>query len=171
MERGSGLQRPHLAVAYIQQPALSEALPHAGDGGKIQRIIGPLARHDIRRHGQPQGIQDREHHLDLRQIRAMVLAVAKLEQPILRDGPIAARRGTIEAHPLGLQVVHAQQVLGQGAFKSLPAGIIAQRLQHGRQAVVTDIERVDPLPASATQGLEPLLGPGFDVVEPMVRFR
>src|SRR5882724_11176341 len=62
-------------------------------------------------------------------------------------------------------------MLVQGTLESVPAGIIAQRLQHGRQAVVTDIQRVDLLPRTAAQGMEPLLRPGFDLVQPMIRFR
>jgi len=36
----------------------------------------------------------------------MVFALAKLEQPIFRDGPVAVGGGAIHADACGLQVVH-----------------------------------------------------------------
>jgi len=69
----------------------------------------------------------------------MVLAVPTLKQPVFRHAPIPAGRGTIQAHALGLQVVHAQQVLGQGAFKALPMFVMTQGLQHRRQPVVAEV--------------------------------
>ena len=57
-------------------------------------------------------IQGRQHDLDLGQVRAVVLAMPKLEQPVFRHAPAPAGRGTIQAHALGLQIVHTQ-VLGE----------------------------------------------------------
>jgi hypothetical protein len=45
-----GLQSTHLAVAHIKLAAPPQALSDAGDGGHIRAVIGPLARHDARRH-------------------------------------------------------------------------------------------------------------------------
>ena len=39
------------------------------------------------------------------------------------------------------------------------------------KGVVTDIQRVDPLPYTAAQGMPPLLRPGLHVVQPMVGLR
>src|SRR5215813_1192962 len=101
----------------------------------------------------------------------MVLAVAKLEQPVFRDAPIAASGGAVQAHALGLPVVYTQPMLVQGALKSGPAGIVTHGCQHPRQAVVAEVQWVDSLPGAAAQGVEPLLGPGLDMAQPMIGLR
>ena len=45
----------------------------------------------------------------------MILAVAELKQPVFGHTPVATGRGAIQAHPLWLQVIHAQQLLGPDA--------------------------------------------------------
>ena len=99
----------------------------------------------------------------------MILAVAELEESVFRHAPVPAGGGTIQAHALGLQVVHPQQLLGEGPFKALPARVITQGLQHGRQPVVAQVQEMDLLAGRAAQGLEALLGPGLHVVQAMIR--
>jgi hypothetical protein len=99
----------------------------------------------------------------------MVLAVPKLEQPVFRDAPVPASRGRIQPHTLGLPVVHAQQLLGEGAFKRLPGFVMTQRLQHGRQPVVAHVQRMHPLAGRAAQGVQALRSPGLHMVQPMIR--
>ena len=93
----------------------------------------------------------------------------KLEQPVFRHAPVPAGRGTIQAHALGLQVVHTQQVWGAGACKGLPARVSTQSLQHGRQPVVAQVQGMDPLAGRAAQSLESLLGPRLHMVQAMIR--
>ena len=69
----------HLAVADKQQATAAQTLLHPLDTRDIQGIIGALARHHIGGQGHPQRIENRLHHFDLRQIRAMILAMAKLK--------------------------------------------------------------------------------------------
>jgi hypothetical protein len=107
--------------------------------------------------------------LALGQVGAMVFAMLKLEQPVLRDTPVTAGGRTIQTDSRGLQVVHAQQVLIQCPLTGTPARIVAQGLQHGCQSVVADIQRVHRLPGALPQRVEALLGPGSRMVQPMVR--
>jgi hypothetical protein len=136
--------------------------------GEIQGVIGPLSRDDVRRHRHAQGIQGRDHDLDLRPVGAVVLAMPKLEQPVFRHAPVAAGGGTIQADACRLQVIDAPHVLIQRPLKGAPAGIVAQGLQYGRQPVVADVQRVHQLSGALTQRVEPVFHPGFDVVQPMV---
>jgi hypothetical protein len=101
----------------------------------------------------------------------MVFAMAKLKQPIFRHGPVAVGGGTIQANACRLQVIHAQRVLIQGPLADAPARIVAQGLQHGRQPVIADIQCVHRLPGALPQRVEPLFGPGGDMVQPMVGLR
>jgi hypothetical protein len=71
--------RRHLAVADNQQAASAHTLLHPLDTWNVQGIISPLARHYIGGQGHPQRIENRLHHFDLRQIRAIILAMAKLK--------------------------------------------------------------------------------------------
>jgi hypothetical protein len=94
--------------------------------------------------------------------------MAKVEESVFRHAPVPAGGGTIQAHALGLQVVHPQQLLGECPFKSLPARVITQGLQHGRQPGVAQVQGVDLLASRAAQGLVTLLGPGLHVVQAMI---
>jgi hypothetical protein len=170
LDTRAGLQGAHLAIAPRQQPTPPQALPDAGDGRESLGIIGPLARDDVRRHRHAQGIQGRHHDFDLRQVRAMIFAMPKLEQPGVGHGPVAVGGGAIEADAGWFQVVDAQHMLIQGPLKGVPAPIVAQGLQHGGQPIVADIEPMHRLPGAFAQRVEPLFRPRFDVVQPMVGF-
>jgi hypothetical protein len=164
-----GLQRHHLAIAHIQQPTPSYTLPDTRDGWQIQQIIGTLPWHDVRGYWQTQGIQHRQQALHLRQVGTMVLAVPNLQQPVFCHGPVLAGRGTVQPHALGLQVVRAQQVLGEGTCKGLPLFVMTQCLHHCRQPVVAEVKWVNASPCTGAQGVQALFGPGFHVVQPMIR--
>jgi len=101
----------------------------------------------------------------------MVLAVPELEQPVFRHTPIAAGDGAIQAHARWLQLIDAQQLPVQGAFKRRPAIIVTQGLQDPCQPVVANVQGMDWLPGAPAQRLESLRGPRFDMAQPMVRFR
>ena len=105
------------------------------------------------------------------QVGAMILTVPQLEHPVFGHPPVAAGRSAIQADALRLQGIHPQQLLGQRAFNGAPALVVAQRLQHPRQAVITDVQGVYELPGAPTQRLEPLLRPGRDMVQPMIGLR
>ncbi len=75
---------------------LIQALAHLGNGGKVERIVGSLPRHDLHRDWQAQQIQGREHHFQLGQVGTVGFAVAQLEQPLFRDRPVPARGGPID---------------------------------------------------------------------------
>jgi hypothetical protein len=77
-EGARGMSR-HLAVADTQQATAAQTLLHPLDTRHIQRVIGVLARHHIGSHRHPQRIENRLHHFDLRQIRTVILAMAKLK--------------------------------------------------------------------------------------------
>ena len=91
----------------------------------------------------------------------MVLAVPNLQQPVCGHAPVPAGRGPVQTHPLGLQVVHAQPLPGEGPCQGLPRLVMTQRLHYRRQPVIAEIERVDALPGTALQCVQPLCGPGY----------
>jgi hypothetical protein len=99
----------------------------------------------------------------------MVLTVPKLKQAVFGHAPVPAGGGTIQAHALGLQVVHAQQLLGEGPFKGLPGFVMTQRLQHRRQPVVAEVQRMNLLAGRTAQDVQALVSPGFHMVQPMIR--
>ena len=72
----------------------------------------------------------------------------KLKHSVFGHTPVAAGGGTIQLHPLGLQVIHPQQLLAQGAFKGLLLFVLTQDLQDG-QPIVAQVQRVDWLPGAA----------------------
>ena len=69
----------HLAVTDEQQATATQTVLNPLDTRDIERIIGALARHYIGGERHPQGIENRLHHFDLGQIRAIILAMAKLK--------------------------------------------------------------------------------------------
>ncbi len=101
----------------------------------------------------------------------MILTVPELEQPVFGHRPMTTGRGAVQAHTRRLQVIHPQQLLVQGPFKRGPARIVTQGLQDPGQPVVAQVQGVGQLPGAAAQRVEPLLCPGFPMVQPMVRFR
>jgi len=171
LEKRARLQRRHLAIPYVQQPVLSQAGRHLPDGGDIQGIIGVVPGHDRRRQGQPQRIQRRHHHLHLGQIRAMIFAMAKLEYTLGHHSPRATRSGTVQPYTCRPQGIHPHQLLGQGALKGAPVGIVTQRLQHEGQPVIADVQRMEGVAGASTQRVEPFLRPWLHVIQPMIRLR
>ena len=113
-------------------------LPQAGtdllDRRQVKRIVGTVARYHLCGYRHPHRIQRREHHLELRQVRAVIFTVSQLEQAFFIHAPIAIDGGTIQSHPLRLKMVHPYHALGQGRFQPLPLLVIAQRIQHQGQA-------------------------------------
>ena len=98
--------------------------------------------------GNPKGSKACQHHLHLRQVGAMILAVPKLEQPVLGHPLVAAGRRAIQPDALRRQVIHPHQLPVQRAFKGAPALVVAQRLHHPRQPVVAEVQGADALPGA-----------------------
>ena len=69
----------HLAVTDEQQATATQTVLNPLDTRDIERIIGALARHYIGGERHPQGIENRLHHFDLRQVGTMVFTMAKLK--------------------------------------------------------------------------------------------
>jgi hypothetical protein len=101
----------------------------------------------------------------------VVFAVPQLEQPLFGHRPIPAHRGTIDPHPFGLEVVHPDELPVQRRLKLLPLLLIAQRIQHQRQAVIAKVPLLDFLPGGDGQGLHPLGCPALHLIHPMVSLR
>jgi hypothetical protein len=97
--------------------------------------------------------------------------MAKLEQPVIGHGPMATRRGIVQADTLWLQIIGPQQPPVQRPFKRGPVGIDSQRLQDPSQTIITHVQEMDRLPGIAAQGVEALPGPGGYMILPMVRVR
>src|SRR5216684_880732 len=166
-----GVQGGHLAIPDVEQPVGVQALAHLSNGRKIQPIVGSFPRHDLCRDRQPQWIQGRQHHLELRQVGTVVFAVPQLEQPLFGHRPIPTDRGTIDPHPFGLEVVHPDELSVQRRLKLLPLLLIAQGIQHQGQAVIAKASLTDFLPGTDGQGLHPMGCPALHLIHPMIPFR
>jgi hypothetical protein len=68
-----------LAVADQQQATTAHTLLNPLDTRTIKRVIGTLTRYHINGQRHPERIENGLHHLDLGQIRAIILAMAKLK--------------------------------------------------------------------------------------------
>ena len=99
----------------------------------------------------------------------MVFAVPQLEQPFFCHRPIPTGRRTIDPHPFGLEVVHPDELPVQRRLKLLPLLLIAQRIQHQRQAVIAKVPLIDFLPGGDGQGLDPMGCPALHLIHPMIR--
>ena len=69
----------------------------------------------------------------------MVFTVAKLEQPVFRDRPIAARCGTIQAHPLRVQIVDPDDALAERCLELLPLFRLGKGIQHDGQPIIAPV--------------------------------
>jgi hypothetical protein len=121
----SDAQGAHLAIANEQQAHAVDDLQHLINRRNVQRIVRPVARYHLRRHGQSQRVQRCYHHLDLTQSR-IVLAVPKLEQAIVTASVMTRNRRRVQAYPLLFQVVHPHDVAAQVRLDRLPRSDPAQ---------------------------------------------
>ena len=101
----------------------------------------------------------------------MVLTVPQLQQAVLADRPITARRRTIQAHALGAQVIHPHQLARQCLLKRSPVLIIAQVPQDISQPVICQIAHLQRLRTTAAQGFQATLCPGLHAIHAMVGLR
>ena len=100
-DEGARLTRRHLAVAHIPQPAPSHTRLHPSNTGYIEGGIGTCPRHHIRGQRPPSRIKNGLHDFDVRQIRAIILAVATLAEAPFRHRGIRPGAGAIDMHPCG----------------------------------------------------------------------
>ena len=101
----------------------------------------------------------------------MVLTMDQLKQLVFCHAPVPTGRGRIQPHAFGLQGVPAPQVLGQGPFKGLPARASLKASSTAASRSSLRSGGWTPCPLAAAQGVESLLGPGFHMVQPMIRLR
>ncbi len=150
---------------------LGHTLTDLLDRRNVQRIIGGFPSHHLRHQRQPQRIQRREHHLKLRQVGAVIVTFAQLEQPILVHTPIATGSRAIQPHPLRVQLVHADDALVEGRLKALPLLRLGQYIQHQRQSVITPRAFMHLLTGTQLQRLQPMGHPTLDLIHAMIPFR
>ena len=94
--------------------------------------------------------------------------MTELEQPFRRH---AGRRGTrIYPRQLGPQVVYAQRLLIERAFKRDPIFGDGQIIEDGRQAIIIELARLEPAAQTAPQSVLVRLDPRLDVRQPVVAF-
>jgi hypothetical protein len=167
-EAGAGCQTAHLAIAHIQQAALAQGAPHAGNCRQIQRVIGTLTRQHLAGDRHAQWIERRQQHFELGQIGAVVFAVAELEEASLRHLPVATAGGRIHAHPGRAQVIDAQGGAGEGALEADPGGIIAQEAQDTGEAVIGQVERLERLGQIGLERLQARFSPRTNVIQAVI---
>lgn len=159
-----------LTVAHIKHAVLSELRLHLADLGHIQRIVGTLTAYDGGTQRQSQRVQRRLIDLQLRQVRAMLLAMAELKQPALRDVNVAFRCGAVYAHSAGLQIIYTQQRRGLFALVAFPCRIVsAQTVQYEAQTVVTEVQFAQAHQSQANfQGHQHTRHPALHGIHPVV---
>ncbi len=165
------LQRSHLAVPNVQQPATSYALPDSRDGWDVQGVVGPVPRKHIGGQWHSQRIQRCQHHFHLRLAFLLSLAMPQLEQAVRCDRPVAANRCAVQTRPLCAQVIHPQQALVQRALEVFPSFIVTQSTQNTPESVVAEVQGTHQLLGTASQRLQPLRCPRLDVVQSMIGLR
>ena len=101
----------------------------------------------------------------------MVLAVSPLQQAVLAYRPITAGRRTIQAHAVGMQVIHPHQMPRQLLLKRSPALIVAQVPQDISQPVISQIAHLERLLATAAQRFQATFCPGLYAIYAMVSLR
>lgn len=143
---GAGLTRGHFAITHVEQPMAPQTRLHARDARDVEWIIRPLARHHRGRQGHAKRIKHRLHHFALGQIRAMILAMAKLKHSPFTHARVGTGTRTIDVHPFTAQVVDTNGVLIQGGFKGRPPGVVMERAEHAFEPIISKIEARDRLP-------------------------
>ena len=98
-DTGARRTRRHFAVAHIPQPAPPHTRLHPSTTGHREGGIGPRTRHHIRGPGPPSGIKHGLHDCDVRQVRAIILAVAKLEEAPFSPRGIRTGASAIDMYP------------------------------------------------------------------------
>ena len=101
----------------------------------------------------------------------MVFTVAQLQQTVLADRPITAGCRTIQAHAVGMQVIHPHQLPRQLLLERSPALIVAQVSQDISQSVITQIAHLQRAVATGSQRFQATLCPGLYVIHAMVGLR
>ncbi len=156
----------HLAVATVGEPGALDGLTHCGTLRQRERVIGRLASDDRRRQRQAERSEPRQRDLPLRQIGAMLLAVAELAQPVGRH--VGSRCRGVEAHHAALQVIDTQHRLVQGAFTRAPAFRNGQGIERRRSPIIGQVPWFHRAAETPTQGALVGCGPGLDPREPVV---
>src|SRR5262249_59098801 len=114
---GARRQRGLLAAAHRGAAAYPEGLVDRLDGRDVQRVVGRVARHDGGRQRQAERVEDGGRDLELRPV-GVVLAVAELQQPLLRqDVGVRVGGGGIKADQVGRELVDADGVPVQVALQ------------------------------------------------------
>lgn len=171
MDVGAGAQGPQLTVAHIEQAGAGQTRAHAGDDGQVEPVITALTRQDIHRDGQAQRVEGGEHHLHLRLVGTLVFAVAKLEQAVRGDLPVAAGGGAVDAHGGRGQVIDPQDGLIERTLTGSPGAIITEGREDISQAVIRQVGRAQGCGQERSERALQLLGPGTHAIEPMVGSR
>ena len=127
---GAGGERRHFAIAHVEHAMALDTRPDFAHLGHIQRVVRTFAADDGGGQRHPQRVQHRQAYFELRQVGPPLLAVAELEQAVPGHADMAFHRRAVEAHPPGLQVVHAKQYAALLGFIGFPSLILAEPLQH-----------------------------------------
>jgi len=149
---------------------LAHRLANLQDRGLIERIIRSVTWHYQCGQGHTQGIQHAQHHLELRQIRTVILAVPVAKECCPIGIVVHSHCGTVHANGIGVQVVHAHQPLPQTRFHFLPDLILAQGLQDIGQPIIGEILPTDRVRAQQGQHSHLSDGPRFHFDHAMVGF-
>src|SRR5882672_10494631 len=168
---GAGGQRRHLRIPDVGQAVLPQGRMYPLDLRYVQRIIPAVPAHHRGRQRQAQWIQDREVDLQLRQVRAMILAVAELQQTLRSHAAIGLGRGRIQAHPRRMQVIHPQGALSEVPLELLPGRIFTQVIKGGGQPIITEVQRPYLRAQAGAQGLPASLRPRLDMAHPVIGLR
>jgi hypothetical protein len=110
----------HFAVAYHQHITSAHSRYCRFVSWDVQRVVSTVAGHCLAAKGQPQRVEGGKHDFELSKIRAIVLAVASLQQTALFSGieiMIDGDAGRVEANSVSWQTVEADPTMGEGGVK------------------------------------------------------
>jgi len=142
VNRGSCRQHCRFAVGDVQEILVANGLGHLAPSGNIQWIIRRAAWQGSSQQGHPRRVQGAQSLLELQQVRSLVFAVPKAQQPALclvhlgRRVMDAKGRGIVADH-FGRQSIGLNQMLAQLLLKADSLVLVfPQRTQQRPQPII-----------------------------------
>jgi hypothetical protein len=137
----------------------------------IEWIISPLTGNDVGCQRHPQRVKDGLHDLDLGQVWAVILAMAKLKQALFAHTRIGACTGAIDVDTLRSKIIDANQMWIKSRFKRRPTLVITELTQDNLKPIIVKFMGSHGLTAQMAQSELSLGHPGLDMDQAMITSR
>ena len=144
---GARGQRPHFAIPDVGLPTDPDGSLHPLNLRHIQGVIRTVPADDRHRQGQPQGIERRQIHLDLRQVRPVIFTMPELKQAVLVDRGVGLGRGAVNADRRRrlAQIINPQDHPVERRFDLGPRVGLRQPIQQVSQPIIAEVQRANRL--------------------------